>query len=473
VGVIRTPTPYQWLGFAADRRGLKRNEYAETCDVYAVVDALAIAPVRIRDGQLHRQLAGVLARITRQLVVRPPSPEDRRGAALDTASLVAEMNGARLVVSDRERTQLAEATERDPGDLPSIRAWFERRLRILEPEAASERRDRALRYLGPRSRELPLLFVSCPVRGIRRAEDQDDLLELGPKIRELAELVAEAHGHDPQNQLSIVDAAGKSLRPPIRVEMPALERPWDPDARESCQRNRPLLWEANALIILGCASGSHSTGEELAMTPLDAPVLFVTWGKDAAVPTAVEGGLSLRPTDTVRVPTIDEAIAEIEAFLWRRWDAIVRSREAMDVRTESFRALAGEFSQRIQLVTERLSKKGLESKLRNAGFNPSIVEALCSPQGLALMPPEVQHRAAAVLAFSLPQFGAAPLSGRLSPDELDALDHYQDEANVPPAVIGRLRREAERQRRIGVLRLPLSLAGWREFHAQLLQSPPW
>ena len=172
----------------------------------------------------------------------------------------------------------------------------------------------------------------------------------------------------------------------------------------------------------------------------------------------------MRRVDLEEVEWAEDVPGVVARWTRLRWPAIERSQRLMELRAYTFGALANRFAEAL----DPLSSAQVAAALAHAGLEPNLSGALTSVHGLAMIGAEVTQRAAATFGFHAPSFLDAPGEARLNDLQLDALAQFQHEYSVSPAAVGALRREAERQQLLGVLRFSLTTLGdWRDFRDQL------
>jgi hypothetical protein len=461
----RLPTPVQWLDWAARRQRLEPERFRQRCDLFALVGALDAASAARPSNDPGRDLARRLAAVTGRLVLRPPYEPRRRALAIATAELICELNGYELRLGRAERRDLEREAHRPVGAAEALERWIAKRLLELAPDKGLATRIRATRTLGRSGGAVPRLFIARP-HTLVGVSDRDRLDDVVHQMRAVAREVARSAGSAWPTEDLCFDEDGEPLQARIHIDAPACDERWNGDPIRHCPANRRLLWRANALVVLGHEGGSHSTGQEHSEVALDTAVQYIGWGNDP-FPSSVAGNLPLRNLQTDRVHWDGDVVAVFEAFLWRNWESMERSARMADLRGLTFGPLADRFRRAFGSMTPG----GARGLLRTCGLIPDARQALESHDGLATMQVEAIQRVASAVGFHAPSFLDSPAQVRLTDHQLDALAEYQHEYELLPGESSALRREAERQQLLGVLRFSLTARrDWLEFHRHVREG---
>lgn len=460
----RSPTPDQWLKWGAQKLAIDPSIFRERCDLFALVSAIEAGYVALPRGGRRETLAARLTNVLWRMLKRPPYKPAAREFAVALLEETALLNGFRLAISDRDRAVLAQETGRALSNRATVRDWLSAHLVELDSAEAHIALIEVMQRFGPLHREAARMFVSCASHGTDEV-DPDQLAAIFSRIREAAQDAAEAvqpvWWSDSDNEH--IDEDDRRLVGAMTVTMPIDDAPWAKDPGIHCPTNRRALWRANALVICGFGRGSHSTGCEHGEVPLCTPCLYVG-RRGEPVPSAVAGALNLRQVE-IREFDDPNDVPDIVAF-WTRshWAEIERAQRLTELRPHTFGPLASRF----QEAFEPLAPLQAQGALRNAGVAPDLRDALVSVHGLATMSVETVQSAAAALGFHAPSFLDSAGEARLNDLQLDALSSFQHEYKLTPSNTSALRKEAERQQLLGVLRFSLTNLGeWRDFRDQL------
>ncbi len=458
----RSPTPEQWIGWGSRRLAIDATIFRERCDLFALAAALEMGYASVTSDSRRDELAGRLTNVLWRMLKRPPYRPAAREFAIALIEETALLNGFRLEIRDRDRAVLAQEAGRALGTPRQVRDWLAAHLVELDQADAQNARVDVVRRFGPLHREPARMFVSCASQAADEAPEA--LPAIFAKVREAAQDAADAAcptwsaGEDER-----IDDDGRALLGAMTASVPIDHERWARDPAIHCPTNRRALWRTNALVICGFGRGSHSTGCEHSAVPLCTPCLYVGPAGEP-VPSAIAGTLNLRHADTLYYADPDDLPNIVAWWTRTRWPDIERSQRLTELRRHTFAGLSARFVE----AFEGLMPGQIHGALRNAGLAPELQEALTSVDGLACTSSEVIQLAAAAFGFHAPSYLDAAGGARLNDLQLDALSHFQHEYSLLPSNTSALRREAERQQLLGVLRFSLtSLGEWRDFRGQL------
>ena len=463
-------TGRQWFGAMAPVAKISARDLSRRCDPFALQAGLE-SPHDLEQSPGTPDSDFFVVQLATQLwflLTRPPFPPRRRVLALATADLTCALNGFRLSLDRGERTALAREADRVVGARDEIEGWLRRGLRKLPPREAWRARAEALSGLrAPYSHRLTL-YISRPRTRLSEAHEER-LSALVPELQQTAVEVAKRKlpwelwpaGRD-AGEFSEDE---REMLGPIRVEAPADYNAHIDDADENCRLNRPRLWRANVLVILTLDGGSHGTGTEHEMVSEGTATAIVRWRCDGPISPAIAGNLPGKPALVLDVDSDEDVVGQLEQFLEVNWHLIERCWRATEMRPLIWGPLAQEFATRVSALDPDAEDDLLV--LRNPGFDPVTLAAACDPDGLAWLSTDAIRRAAAALGFSADSYLGGPPRHELAPRQLDALAEFQHEYGAPPAEVKVLRREAEQQQEVGILRFALTSVGdWSDFRDQ-------
>ncbi|HET6571313.1 MAG TPA: hypothetical protein VFG58_07490 [Solirubrobacterales bacterium] len=443
------------------------DEFAPRVDIYAIQAVLDEASMLdLRRDHLN-DLVAVLSMMLSGFLAHAPLPPWRRPFAVGAIELTCWLNGLELSLSDTERTMLLREGSRRHANRRRLEEWLAAHIEPLSPVAAQAARMRAREQLGAPYRDRPRLYISARFTAASPAL-REELVEAANKIQEVAHEVAREMrapiGVEPSHAEH--DWAGLPIEGDIAIEAPWREATWR-EPQPSCDYNRAELCRANALIVLAPEGGSHTTGCEHAMVPLDAQVLYMAFGDDEPLPHGVEGNLTLRPTMDDRIFQPSEAAGAASAFLMDTWQSIERSWRLSELREFVYGPLADEFADRfLEYESEQRA-----ARLASCGLRPELERQLTCAQALSQLGTETLNRVAAAFGIEIPTSLGRGTRPGLGDAERDALSKYQHEYQVLPGTIIALRREAERRLALGTLRDSLtSTREWRDLHGRLREE---
>lgn len=406
-------------------------------------------------------LIRVTAVLLRSLLRKSPLRPWRRALAVGVAELTCELNGFALALTDLERTALLDEADHPVGDRQELERWLAKRVRRLPPSEAAQAQVRAGLALGRPAAHRPSLYVSTRF-SFAPGELKRRLAVVADDIRRVADEVAAARRKDlPLTSEEEQEFAG---RPSgfMAVDSPWREEDWC-ESRESCRVNRGRLRRANVLVVLAPEGGSQTTGTELDLVHPDVPVLYLAV-RGHPRPFSIKGNLGRRPTSSDRVFEWHEVGPAVREFLATVWPQVEASWHRSELRGLIYRPLADAFGRRFQ----RLGEAEVERRFDARGLQAELQEDLVNPHALPLVGEEVLEWARSEFEIEFnrqPGQGATPT---LSEGQRDNLTLYQHEYGVAPAEVNGLRKEAERQLALGVLRYSLaSPREWRKLHLEL------
>lgn len=431
---------------------------ADAYAAQAAIDEALLLP--IAQNPRDDLIAVLAASLSRFLLLSPFEPW-RRNFAVGAVELTCLLNGYELALSDTERVALLDESDRPTADRARLEEWLRARIRPLAPAEAAGARIRARQQLGPPYLDRPRLYIATAFRGTS-PRLRSHLSRVAGEIQDLAEEVAGRMAITALELSGIEDADGQPLEGRIAVDAPWREEDWR-EASESCAYNRGRLRRTSVLIVLG---GSHSTGTEVVLTPVDAPVLFLACGEQP-LPHAVDGNLALRLTHDERIKDWGEAAPYARTFLEDVWADIERAWRMAELRGLIYQPIADELAARFAEHDE----EEIAARLTSCGLVPDMRKELCDPHAIAQIGLEPMNRVAA--AFAVPPAAGIGRGVRpeLSERQREALEVYFDEFELTIEAKRSLRREAERRLALGTLRHSLTAwPQWRAFHRELIEG---
>jgi hypothetical protein len=473
MGPARFLTEGQWLGWLATRLGMSVSDVLSRVDL----DALAVAmqaPLRVpRDTRSERQhLVAQLAVQLSLMVSNPPFAPNCRRIAFDTLDLVCGLNGARLKLTDRERTQLAGEGNRPPASLAVLEQWVQDNLMQLTGHEKVALQVQTTDGLAPPLEGRPVFFISVEHTQLD-ADEREQLAGVVAELRRMIdplvrELITSWPDRDSTDEETGDEPSASDCPGSVELWVPAIDHSWW-CAEDTCRYNRRHLWRTCAHITLAPHGGSQGTGEEGMATPLDCRHLVIQWG-DEPTSAVIEGNFAARPLTAIRVADTTRIVAAIEAWVRAEWPLIALAWQQTEHRARQLAPLADAFARAL----EPLGPEQRSTAMALAGLDIRVLDALTDPHGLDWLGAQAWSKAAAAMGFSAAAFHARIDDPSLSSEQVAALLTAVAKLRLEDREARALAAEAVRQKALGILRFALVwYPDWFDFREQLRADFDW